>query len=76
MEQPKIRHAPRKELHLSVGASRTAKSWKNITLTWEELIERLGNPTVTQETFSDYQKMSRTEKGRVKDVGGFVGGWL
>ncbi|HEL2312355.1 TPA: DNA primase, partial [Streptococcus suis] len=53
-----------------------AKSWKNITLTWEELIERLGNPTVTQETFSDYQKMSRTEKGRVKDVGGFVGGWL
>lgn len=76
MEQPKIRQAPRKELHLSVGASRTAKSWKNITLTWEELIERLGNPTVTQETFSDYQKMSRTEKGRVKDVGGFVGGWL
>ncbi|HEM2699223.1 TPA: DNA primase [Streptococcus suis] len=76
MEQLKIRHAPRKELHLSVGASRTAKSWKNITLTWEELIERLGNPTVTQETFSDYQKMSRTEKGRVKDVGGFVGGWL
>ncbi|MFX3870700.1 hypothetical protein ACJBRJ_11085, partial [Streptococcus suis] len=26
--------------------------------------------------FSDYQKMSRTEKGRVKDDGGFVGGWL
>ena len=74
--QPKIRHAPQKELHLSTGASRTTKSWKNVTLTWEELVQRLGSPTVTQETFAEYQKMSRAEKGRVKDVGGFVGGWL
>ncbi|HEM3635992.1 TPA: DNA primase [Streptococcus suis] len=65
-----------KELHLSVGASRTSRSWKNITLTWAELIERLGNPTITQETFAEYKKMTRAEKGQVKDVGGFVGGWL
>lgn len=74
--QAKIRHAPHKELHLSVGASRTTKTWKNITMTWEELVERLASPTVTQETFAEYQKMSRAEKGQVKDVGGFVGGWL
>lgn len=76
MEELKIRHAPMKEIHLSVGASRKAKKWKNETCTWQELVERLRKPTVTQESFAEYQKMSRAEKGQVKDVGGFVGGWL
>lgn len=74
--QTKIRHDPHKELQLSVGASRTTKTWKNISMTWEELVDRLASPTVTQETFAEYQKMTRAEKGQVKDVGGFVGGWL
>lgn len=74
--QTKIRHDPHKELQLSVGASRTTKTWKNISMTWEELVDRLASPTVTQETFAEYQKMTRTEKGQIKDVGGFVGGWL
>lgn len=67
---------PNKELQLSIGSSRTSKTWKNISLTWEELVERLSSPTVTQETVAEYQKMSKAEKGQVKDVGGFVGGWL
>lgn len=76
MVERRIRHAPHKELQLSIGASRTTRTWKNISMTWEELVDRLASPTVTQETFSEYQKMTRAEKGQVKDVGGFVGGWL
>lgn len=76
MVEKRIRHSPNKELQLSVGASRKTKTWKNITMTWQELVDRLASPTVTQETFPEYQKMTRAEKGQVKDVGGFVGGWL
>ncbi|HER8288216.1 TPA: DNA primase, partial [Streptococcus pyogenes] len=78
MKQEKliVKSSPLQELHIATGSSRTAKTWKNITLTWQELVERLEKPTVTQETFAEYQKMSRAEKGQAKDVGGFVGGWL
>ncbi|MGS6080158.1 DNA primase, partial [Streptococcus pyogenes] len=78
MKQEKliVKSSPLQELHIATGNSRTAKTWKNITLTWQELVERLEKPTVTQETFAEYQKMSRAEKGQAKDVGGFVGGWL
>ncbi|WP_457785714.1 phage/plasmid primase, P4 family [Streptococcus uberis] len=75
-EMIRVKHSPQKELHISTANSRTSKTWKNITLTWQELVERLQKPTVTQETFAEYSKMSRAEKGQVKDVGGFVGGWL
>ena len=75
-EQLTIKHSPLKELHIATGNSRTTKTWKNITLTWREMVERLNKPTVTQETFAEYSKMSRAEKGEAKDVGGFVGGWL
>ncbi len=71
-----IKHSPQQELHIATGSSRTAKTWKNITLTWQELVERLRKPTITQETVAGYSKMSRAEKGQTKDVGGFVGGWL
>ncbi len=71
-----VKNEALKEIHLATGASRTTKVWKNITLRWQEFVERLKNPTVTQETFEEYQKMSKAEKGRIKDVGGFVGGWL
>ncbi|HES3300154.1 TPA: DNA primase, partial [Streptococcus pyogenes] len=78
MKQEKliVKSSPLQELYIATGNSRTAKTWKNITLTWQELVERLEKPTVTQETFAEYQKMSRAEKGQAKDVGGFVGGWL
>ncbi|WP_438835630.1 phage/plasmid primase, P4 family [Streptococcus pluranimalium] len=71
-----IKHSPQQELHIATGSSRTAKTWKNISLTWQELVERLRKPTITQETVAEYSKMSRAEKGQTKDVGGFVGGWL
>lgn len=71
-----IKYSPQQELRIATGSSRTTKTWKNVTLTWQELVDRLKKPTVTQETAAEYIKMSRAEKGQAKDVGGFVGGWL
>ena len=65
-----------RELNLATGTSRTTKKWTNKTLTWRELLDKLSEPVRTPETLAEYAKMPKSEKGRVKDVGGFVGGWL
>ena len=63
-------------LKIATANSRWSKRWKNIEVTWDELVERLKTPTVTQESLAEYQRMSKKGKAQVKDVGGFVGGWL
>lgn len=45
-------------------------------MTWGELAKRLSDPTVTNETVAEYKSLSKAEKGDIKDVGGFVGGYL
>lgn len=43
-------------------------------VTWDKLVARLKNCKRTPETTQEYKAMTRTQKGKVKDVGGFVGG--
>ncbi|MGL9749516.1 DNA primase family protein [Enterococcus sp. DIV0170] len=80
MEQPKYKARFNLkydgEIHLAIGNSKTEKKWKNKTLEWSEFIQRLNTPTVTQETIEDYRKMPKAKQDDIKDVGGFVGGWL
>lgn len=65
-----------KEINLSIGDSRHCKKWQNKPLLWSEFLARLAHPTVTQETVAEYQKMPKNRRDAVKDVGGFVGGFL
>lgn len=65
-----------KKIRIAVGVHRWSKSWKNQETTWSELVERLKTPARTGETVTEYQKASKSRKGRAKDVGGFVGGTL
>jgi predicted P-loop ATPase len=51
-------------------------SWARKSVTWEALVERLKSCKKTAESVSDYKLMSRTQKGKVKDIGGFVGGTI
>ena len=46
----------------------------NKTVTWATLAARLKNCKRTAESVSDYKAMSRPQKGKAKDTGGFVGG--
>ncbi len=64
------------EICISTAKKRTATEWKNKTLMWSELVEKLAHTTRTYETVEEYKKMAKADKGRVKDVGGFVGGSL
>ena len=61
---------------LATAHSRTSKSWKNRHWQWSELLERCSETRRTDETAAEYARMSREEQSNIKDVGGFVGGYL
>lgn len=65
-----------RELRIATGTSRSEKVWKNTVTTWEELTERLGKTTRTSETQKEYKDMPKSRQDEIKDVGGFVGGYL
>lgn len=61
-------------LTISVAHTATSRSWKNKKLLWSELVEKLATPVVTSETIKEFIAMPRIDQGRIKDVGGYVGG--
>lgn len=61
---------------IATGKSRSARSWTSHKMTWSELVSKLAEPTVTNETAAEYAKMSKADQGQKKDVGGFVGGYI
>ncbi len=64
------------DIIIATGKNRSARSWKSQKMTWSALANKLSTPTVTNETAAEYVKMPKDEKGRRKDVGGFVGGYI
>lgn len=72
--EEKIKHDG--TISIATGASSKTKTWKNKTMQWSELVEKLSHTTRTPETVAEYKKLSKAEKGKIKDVGGFVGGCL
>ena len=65
-----------KEYNISVGRSRTETAWMPKATTWESLKTRLKHNKRTAESVADYRAMTRPQKGKVKDIGGFVGGTI
>ena len=63
-----------KQLTIAVGAHANSLSWRNKKLTWYEFVDKLRETTRTSETLAEYQVMTKKERARIKDVGGYVGG--
>lgn len=63
-------------LKIATGASRKAKKWKNIEISWSDLCKKLSETYRTRETMAEYAKLKKPGQDEIKDVGGFVGGWL
>lgn len=63
-------------LSIAVGLSVSSKSWKNTKTTWSDLVKKLSTPVVTAETYKRFISATKQEQGKIKDVGGFVGGFL
>ena len=64
------------ELRMSLGKSRFETSWKNRSMRWSVLLSRLSKSQQTGETHAEYMKLPREQQDRLKDIGGFVGGYL
>ena len=64
------------EVWISEGQNRFDKKWRGKKILWSKLLERLGEPQRTSETFAEYRAMSRHDRDNIKDIGGFVGGTL
>ena len=59
---------------ISTGKSRRDTKWRTQDIKWEELAVKLGSFHRTHETMREYAAMTKDEQGKVKDIGGFVGG--
>ena len=64
------------ELLISSGASRFEVSWKNRKTRWSALLSRLSKSQQTGETHAEYMRLPKEQQDRIKDIGGFVGGFL
>lgn len=65
-----------RKISISIGASRWSKQWTQTTMLWSELCNRLKTPVRTEETVEEYHQMKKADQGKLKDIGGFVGGTL
>lgn len=66
----------KRTIDIAVGLSANSKVWKNQSVTWEKFTEQLKRSIQTRETLAQYLKASKKEQGGIKDVGGYVGGYL
>ncbi|MDH6354700.1 putative DNA primase/helicase [Dysgonomonas sp. PH5-45] len=64
------------ELDIAIGRSRKEVNWKNKTVDWSAFLNRIKDTHRTHETFSQYLGMNKTMQSDIKDIGGFVGGFI
>lgn len=63
-------------LEIATGRSRREINWKNKEIQWSELIDKLSITHRTAETYNEYQSSKKPRQDEIKDIGGFVGGYL
>ena len=61
---------------ITTGRSRLETEWKQREITWQQLCAKLTKVKRTAESAAEYKAMTKAQRGRVKDIGGFVGGTL
>lgn len=64
------------EIDIATAHSRLSKKWKNKRVKWSEFVQKCKQTKQTDESIEEYLKMPREEQSNIKDVGGFVGGYL
>lgn len=64
------------KLNIATVNKRRTVLWRNKIMTWSELVEKLSRTTRTQESYKEYMGSTKKMQAEIKDVGGFVGGYL
>lgn len=63
-------------LSVATGLRASSKVWKNTKMMWSDLARKLSEVVTTPETHAQFMRATKDEQGKIKDVGGFVGGYL
>lgn len=63
-------------LDIATAKHRFSGAWRNKRTTWLEVVRSLEETVRTSELLADYMKMPKDKQDDIKDVGGFVGGYL
>jgi len=64
------------KINVAFGLSAKSKIWKNKTLLFSEFVNKLRQEHKTNETYKEFLAASKEEQGKIKDCGGYVGGYL
>jgi len=64
------------KINIAIGRSAKSKIWKNSSMLWSDFVERLKTPHHTNETYKEFIASNKEEQLNIKDVGGYVGGYL
>lgn len=65
-----------REIEVAFCNKRTDLRYTNRKMLWSEFVRMLQANKVTLETHAEYMKMTKDRQGEIKDVGGFVSGYL
>lgn len=64
------------QLNIALGLGAKSRVWKNQTWLWSDLVNKLTTEYKTTETYAEFMAASKDEQSKIKDVGGYVGGYL
>lgn len=65
-----------RQIEVAFCNKRTDLRYTNRKMPWSEFVKILKVNKVTSETHAEYMKMTKDRQGEIKDVGGFVSGYL
>lgn len=63
-------------LDIATGKSRKSITWRNKSVQWSALVAKLTVTHRTAESYADYMAAKPDRQDEIKDIGGFVGGYL
>ena len=63
-------------LDIATGRNRKEINWKNKETKWSELLQKLSVTHRTAETHAEYVSAKKGRQDEIKDIGGFVGGFI
>lgn len=64
------------QIDIATAAGIKSTKWTNNKLQWSEIATRLSEAVNTGETYKEFIQSTKEEQTKIKDVGGFVGGYL
>lgn len=61
---------------IATGRSRKETHWRNKEVLWSAFLKKISETHYTNEKYSEYMGEKKTRQDEIKDVGGFVGGYV